>query len=95
MRIQMAETLEAELGARQREESAMGERLIYLRRQEGELRARLRDWHRESADLHDENNEAHAGDLVEIAETRPLSKSKRWRLLRVVEPAPHRGESAK
>jgi small subunit ribosomal protein S17 len=34
---------------------------------------------------HDENNEAHEGDLVEIMETRPLSKSKRWRLTRVVE----------
>lgn len=34
---------------------------------------------------HDEKNEAHEGDTVEIAETRPLSKSKRWRLLRVVE----------
>lgn len=44
--------------------------------------------------VHDENNEAHAGDIVEIAETRPLSKSKRWRLLRIVTPAPHRGESA-
>lgn len=34
---------------------------------------------------HDENQEAKAGDRVEIAETRPLSKNKRWRLLRVVE----------
>ena len=34
---------------------------------------------------HDEKNEAHEGDTVEIGETRPLSKSKRWRLLRVVE----------
>jgi len=37
---------------------------------------------------HDENGEAHAGDTVEIAETRPLSKSKRWRLLRVLARAP-------
>ena len=44
--------------------------------------------------VHDEKNEAHAGDRVEIAETRPLSKRKRWRLLRIVEPAPHRGEKA-
>ena len=34
---------------------------------------------------HDENNEAHEGDTVEIAETRPLSKDKRWRLVRIVE----------
>ena len=43
--------------------------------------------------VHDEKNEAHTGDLVEIAETRPLSKRKRWRLVRIVEAAPQRGES--
>ena len=36
---------------------------------------------------HDESNEAHTGDLVEIMETRPLSKDKRWRLVRVIEKA--------
>jgi small subunit ribosomal protein S17 len=34
---------------------------------------------------HDEQNEAHEGDWVEIMETRRLSKDKRWRLLRIVE----------
>jgi len=34
---------------------------------------------------HDENNEARAGDRVRIMETRPLSKTKRWRLVAVVE----------
>jgi small subunit ribosomal protein S17 len=34
--------------------------------------------------VHDENNESHAGDTVEIMEARPLSKLKRWRLIRVV-----------
>ena len=33
---------------------------------------------------HDEKNEAQVGDLVEIMETRPLSKTKRWRLARIV-----------
>src|SRR5215472_3286965 len=33
---------------------------------------------------HDENNESHTGDTVEIMETRPLSKTKCWRLVRVV-----------
>ena len=33
---------------------------------------------------HDESNEAGDGDLVEIMETRPLSATKRWRLVRVV-----------
>lgn len=36
---------------------------------------------------HDENNEAGVGDTVRIAETRPLSKMKRWRLLEIVEKA--------
>ena len=36
---------------------------------------------------HDENSEAGVGDIVQISETRPLSKSKRWRLVRVVEKA--------
>lgn len=34
---------------------------------------------------HDENNEAGEGDLVEIMETRPLSATKRWRLVRIIE----------
>jgi len=33
---------------------------------------------------HDEKKEAHVGDTVEITETRPLSKLKRWRLQRVI-----------
>ena len=36
---------------------------------------------------HDENNEAKIGDTVEIEETRPLSATKRFRLIRVVEKA--------
>jgi small subunit ribosomal protein S17 len=36
---------------------------------------------------HDERNEANVGDLVRIVETRPLSKTKRWRLAEVVEAA--------
>jgi len=35
--------------------------------------------------VHDENNESHMGDKVEIEESRPLSKLKRWNLIRVVE----------
>jgi small subunit ribosomal protein S17 len=40
--------------------------------------------------VHDENNESHIGDTVEIMETRPLSKNKNWRLLRIVAKAPQR-----
>jgi small subunit ribosomal protein S17 len=36
---------------------------------------------------HDEKNECTIGDLVKIMETRPLSKSKRWRLVEVIEKA--------
>ena len=36
---------------------------------------------------HDEKNESRAGDTVEIMETRPLSKEKRWRVIRIVEKA--------
>ncbi len=37
---------------------------------------------------HDENNEARIGYRVQIVETRPLSKDKRWRLQAIVEKAP-------
>jgi len=36
---------------------------------------------------HDENNDCNVGDKVEIMETRPLSKDKRWRVVKVLERA--------
>ena len=36
---------------------------------------------------HDEQNDAHVGDTVRVMETRPLSKSKRWRVVEIVERA--------
>jgi small subunit ribosomal protein S17 len=39
---------------------------------------------RQVCHVHDEKNESHLGDEVEIMETRPLSKLKRWRLVRIV-----------
>jgi len=36
---------------------------------------------------HDEQNDAHVGDTVRITETRPVSKTKRWRVVEVVERA--------
>lgn len=36
---------------------------------------------------HDENNECSIGDRVEVMETRPISKDKRWRLVEIVEKA--------
>jgi small subunit ribosomal protein S17 len=37
--------------------------------------------------VHDEANEAKVGDVVRIMETRPLSKTKRWRLTSIIEKA--------
>ena len=37
--------------------------------------------------VHDERNEAHPGDLVRIMESRPLSATKRWRLVEIIEKA--------
>ena len=45
--------------------------------------------------VHDEANESRAGDLIEIASTRPLSKTKRWRLVRIVKAAPRVAVEAK
>ena len=36
---------------------------------------------------HDENNECRIGDRVEVMETRPLSKDKRWRVVNIIEKA--------
>lgn len=38
--------------------------------------------------VHDENNDARLGDKVEIMETRPISRLKRWRLIKVLDRAP-------
>ena len=38
--------------------------------------------------VHDENNESHAGDTVRIMESRPMSRTKFWRLVEVVTRAP-------
>ncbi len=44
--------------------------------------------------VHDEKNESRSGDTVEIMETRPLSKLKTWRLVRVVTKAPEQALAA-
>jgi small subunit ribosomal protein S17 len=48
----------------------------------GKVIMRSRKYH-----MHDEANETHTGDLVEIEECRPLSKTKAWRLVNVIEKA--------
>ncbi len=37
--------------------------------------------------VHDEKNEAHLGDTVELMETRPISRLKRWRIVSIIERA--------
>ena len=48
----------------------------------GKFVAKTKKYH-----AHDENNEANIGDTVLIMETRPLSKTKRWRLVQIIEKA--------
>ena len=43
--------------------------------------------------VHDEHNQAGAGDVVEVAECRPYSKTKSWRLVKVVERAVQQREA--
>jgi small subunit ribosomal protein S17 len=51
-------------------------------RKYGKVMRRTKKFH-----VHDETNDARNGDTVRIVETRPLSKSKRWRIEEVVERA--------
>jgi small subunit ribosomal protein S17 len=44
--------------------------------------------------IHDEQNESRKGDQVEIMETRPLSKTKHWRLVRIITKAPTQAAAA-
>lgn len=43
--------------------------------------------------VHDETNSSREGDQVEITSTRPLSKLKRWRLVRILKAAPRAAEA--
>ena len=43
--------------------------------------------HKSILKVHDEKNEARAGDVVEIVECRPISKTKSWRLTRIIRRA--------
>jgi small subunit ribosomal protein S17 len=50
--------------------------------------------HRTVLHVHDEKSEARTGDRVEIMECRPVSKTKTWRLVKVIERAPQEMEPA-
>lgn len=83
--LKVAEVVKARLEERQREESGIGQRSTQLRQQESELRVKLRDWHRESADLHDEVNEVQR-DLAVAEERTRLLKVRREELLAEIAP---------
>ena len=53
-----------------------------LRRIYGKFVSKTKKYH-----AHDEKNECNVGDTVHIMETRPLSKTKRWRLVEIIERA--------
>lgn len=54
-----------------------------------------RVWRRTRLKVHDEQNQAKEGDVVRVMATRPLSKTKRWRLVEVIKTAPRVGGAAK
>jgi chromosome segregation protein len=83
--LKVSAALEANLEARQSEASALGERLVESRQRESGLRAGLRDWHRESADLHDHANDVQR-ELAVAEERTRLLKVRREELLAELEP---------
>ena len=62
--------------------SAVNDKTCVVQVKEGKMMTTTKKFH-----AHDENNEAGLGDTVQIMETRPLSKMKRWRLVKIVEKA--------
>jgi chromosome segregation protein len=77
--------LESDLEKHQGDASTLGEKLVRQRQRESELRAQLRDWHRESADLLDRVNEARRELAVSEERTR-LLRTRREELLTEIEP---------
>jgi chromosome segregation protein len=77
--------LESDLEKHQGDALALSEKLIRQRQRESELRAQLRDWHRESADLLDGVNEARQELAVSEERTR-LMRTRREELLTEIEP---------
>ena len=83
--LEKAAFLESSLKEQEQKAAALNERLTRLRRQEHGLRAELRDWHRESADLHDRANEIQR-NLAVAEERARLLKIRREELLAEIEP---------
>ena len=57
--------------------------VVFERRLRHPLYGKFMKLHKKFA-VHDENNDAKVGDIVKIMETRPLSKTKRWRLVEIL-----------
>jgi len=83
--LERAANLEAGLEARKREAATLNEKLVQLRQRESELRVKLRDWYRESADIHDRVDEAQR-ELAVAEERERLLKVRRKELLAEIEP---------
>jgi chromosome segregation protein len=83
--LERASGLEEKLAARRQEASRLNERLSQVRQREGELRASLRDWYRESADLHEQVDQARR-ELAVSEERERLLKTRREELLDEIEP---------
>lgn len=64
--------------------------LVETRQQHPRYRKYVR--RRKKFHVHDDREEARVGDVVRIQETRPLSKTKRWRLVEILQRAPAGGE---
>jgi len=83
--MERASALKSSLELCEKEASTLGERLVRQRRRESELRAQLRDWHRESADLHGRANERQR-KLAVLEERARLLKDRRKELLAELGP---------
>ena len=83
--LERSSALGSSLEEQQRKASGFSERLVQLRQEESELRASLRDYHRESADLHDRANEVQR-DLAVAGERARLLEARREELLAELEP---------
>jgi len=83
--LQWSATLGERLAQRRREADEISQRLNDVREQEGTLRRQLRDWYRQSGDLHDEVDKARR-ELAVSEERERLLKTRRQELLEEIEP---------
>ncbi len=90
--LQVVAALQDQLETREREEADLGRELVELRQREEELRAELRDWHRESANLHDQMNDLQR-ELAVAEERARLLKVRRKELVAELDPLQEQQET--